>query len=215
MISRLHYITQDITKYSHAELAELACAGGIKWVQLRLKNKPAAEWEQEAQNTQAICRQYGATFIINDNVKLAQEIKADGVHLGKQDMPTAQAREILGPDFIIGGTANTFEDIQMHAAAGVNYIGLGPFRFTSTKANLSPILGLEGYANLLQQCRAANIKVPIIAIGGLTLSDIPTLLETGIHGVAVSSAIAKTENIKAAAANFLKALDAAVLPLES
>jgi len=215
MISRLHYITQDITNYSHAELAELTCAGGVNWVQLRLKNKPAAEWELEAQNTQAICRQYGAKLIINDNVKLAQQIKADGVHLGKQDMSTAQAREILGPDFIIGGTANTFEDILMHVAAGVNYIGLGPFRFTSTKANLSPILGLEGYANLLQQCRAANIKVPIIAIGGLTLSDIPTLLETGVHGVAVSSSIAKTENTKAAASAFLKALDAAVLPLES
>jgi len=215
MISRLHYITQDIPGLTHDQLAEAACTGGVNWVQLRLKNKPTAEWEIEAQKTKAVCRQYSATFIINDNVKLAQQIKADGVHLGKQDMSTAQAREILGPDFIIGGTANTFEDIQLHVAAGVNYIGLGPFRFTSTKDNLSPILGLEGYARILQQCRAAHITVPIIAIGGLTISDIPALLATGVHGIAVASAIARSENIKATASAFVEALNAAILPLEN
>ncbi|WP_051359957.1 thiamine phosphate synthase [Adhaeribacter aquaticus] len=215
MISKLHYITQDIPGFSHAQLAEAACAGGVNWVQLRLKNKPAADWKKEAFAIQVICRQYNAKLIINDNVALAQEIGADGVHLGKQDMSTTQAREILGPDFIIGGTANTFEDIQMHVAAGVNYIGLGPFRFTATKENLSSILGLEGYASILKQCQKANITIPIIAIGGLILADIRALLGTGVYGIAVSSAIAKNENISAAAKAFIKALAPAPLPLES
>ncbi|MDB5261950.1 MAG: hypothetical protein JWQ14_1231 [Adhaeribacter sp.] len=215
MISRLHYITQDISGYTHAQLAEAALAGGIKWVQLRLKNLPDETWKQEALNTLAICRQYGARLIINDNVLLAKEIGADGVHLGKQDISPAQAREILGPDFIIGGTANTFEDIQNHVSVGVNYIGLGPYRFTSTKEKLSPILGLAGYASILKKCWEAQIKKPIIAIGGLTVSDIPSLLETGVYGLAVSSAIAKSENITTAASELVNALDAALLPLNS
>ncbi|GEO07464.1 thiamine-phosphate synthase [Adhaeribacter aerolatus] len=214
MISRLHYITQEIPGYTHAQLAEAALAGGVNWVQLRLKNKPYAICKEEAQNTLALCRQYGAKLIINDNVALAQEIGADGVHLGKQDMPTAQARKLLGPDFIIGGTANTFTDIQHHAAAGVNYIGLGPFRFTPTKENLSPVLGPEGYLNILKQCRKAGINIPIIAIGGLNLADIPALLASGVHGMAVSSAIAQSQNKTAAASQFVKALTAAFLLLE-
>jgi thiamine-phosphate pyrophosphorylase len=215
MISRLHYITQDIPGYSAARLVEAACAGGVKWVQLRLKNAPYETWKQEALTTLTICRQYGARLIINDNVALAQEIGADGVHVGKLDMPPAQARQILGAGFIIGSTANTFEDIRNHAAAGVNYIGLGPYRFTATKEKLSPILGLAGYTTVLQQCREANISLPIIAIGGLTLQEVAPLLRAGVHGIAVSSAIAKSENKQAAISGFLKALAGVPLPLES
>ncbi|MBF9141428.1 thiamine phosphate synthase [Hymenobacter properus] len=201
-INALHYIT------TNAEAAELACRGGVRWVQLRVKNQPPAIWKQLALDTQAVCRRHGATLIINDNPALAQEIGADGVHLGKEDLPPDEAREMLGSKFIIGGTANTFADVQRLAAAGVNYVGLGPFRFTSTKEKLSPILGLAGYTEIMRQCQAMGITAPVIGIGGITLADVPALLAAGLHGVAVSGAIGATENPADAAGLFVSELSA-------
>ncbi|MCC3151772.1 thiamine phosphate synthase [Hymenobacter sp. BT770] len=205
-INTLHYIT------TNAAAAELACQGGVRWVQLRVKNQPPAIWKQLALDTQAVCRRYGATVLINDNPRLAQEIGAEGVHVGKADMPAAEAREMLGSKFIIGGTANTFADVQRLAEAGVDYVGLGPFRFTPTKENLSPILGLSGYTEILRQCQAAGLTVPIIGIGGITLADVEALATTGLHGVAVSSAIGKASNPAETAGLFVKEL-AAVNPI--
>ena len=195
-ISTLHYIATT------AEAAELACQGGVRWVQLRAKNLSAAEWKQRALDVQAVCRRHGAALIINDNPALALEIEADGVHLGQQDMPPAEARRLLGPQFIIGGTANTFADIEGLVAAGVDYIGLGPFRFTTTKEKLSPILGLAGYAEMLAQCRAAGFTTPIVGIGGIALADVAALLATGLHGVAVSGGIGSAADPAAAARLF-------------
>jgi thiamine-phosphate pyrophosphorylase len=199
-ISRLHYVT------TNAQAAELACRGGVRWVQLRVKNLPAAEWRQRALDVQAVCRHHGATFLINDNPALALEIGAAGVHLGKQDMPPAEARALLGPDFIIGGTANTFADIAGLVAAGVEYIGLGPFRFTTTKEKLSPILGLRGYAEIMAQCRAAGFTTPVVGIGGVELADVAELLAAGLHGVAVSGAIGGAASPMEAAQLFVKEL---------
>lgn len=200
VISNLHYIT------TNAQAAELACRGGVRWVQLRVKNLPAAEWRQRALDVQAVCQHHGATFLINDNPALALEIGADGVHLGKQDMPPMEACALLGPDFIIGGTANTFADIEGLAEAGVDYIGLGPFRFTTTKEKLSPILELAGYAEIMAQCRVAGFTVPIIGIGGVELADVAALLATGLHGVAVSGAIGGAANPTEAAQLFVEEL---------
>jgi thiamine-phosphate pyrophosphorylase len=199
-ISNLHYITTS------AEAAALACQGGVRWVQLRVKNLPTAAWQQRALATQAVCRQHGATFILNDNPALAQAIGAAGVHLGQQDMPPAEARALLGPDFIIGGTANTFADIEGLVAAGVDYIGLGPFRFTTTKEKLSPILGLNGYAEIMEQCRATGLTTPVVGIGGVELADVAELLAAGLQGVAVSGAIGGAASPAAAAQLFVKEL---------
>lgn len=188
-IAKLHYITHALDGQSHAKAAEAACAAGVDWVQLRVKKQSEEVWLQEAQHTKAICRKYASTFIINDNVALAAAMDADGVHLGMTDMAPEEARRLLGPEKIIGGTANTFQDIQRLAGVGVNYIGLGPFRFSATKENLSPILGLNGYKAILKQCRAAGIRLPIIAIGGIVSSTVKEILETGVYGVAVSSGI--------------------------
>ena len=182
-ISNLQYIA------TNAQAAELACRGGVRWVQLRVKNLPAAEWRQRALDVQAVCRHHGATLILNDNPALALEIGATGVHLGQQDMAPAEARALLGPGFIIGGTANTFADIEGLVAAGVDYIGLGPFRFTTTKEKLSPILGLAGYADVLARCRAAGFTTPVVGIGGVELADVAALRATGLHGVAVAGTI--------------------------
>lgn len=187
-ISRLQYITTS------AALAEKACSSGIDWIQLRLKNTSHDAYKAIAKDVQAVCKTYNATFIINDNVLLAAELQADGVHLGKQDMPVAEAWKILGNNFIIGATANTAADVMHHAMQPVDYIGLGPFRFTTTKENLSPVLGIEGYKNIFSTVK--NMKTPpVVAIGGIIQEDVETLMQTGIHGIAVSGIISGSEDI--------------------
>ena len=141
----VQFITHYTDQYTYLDSVRIALEGGCRWIQLRMKDTPTEDILPIAKETLTLCRQYEATFIIDDHVELAKQIKADGVHLGKLDMPITEARSILGKNFIIGGTANTLEDIRMHYEAGADYIGCGPYRFTTTKKNLSPVLGLEGY----------------------------------------------------------------------
>ena len=190
----IQFISHFTEQHTYLDSIRLALEGGIKWVQLRMKEASEEEFLSVGTEVRRLCNQYGATFIIDDHVELVHKLKADGVHLGKNDMPINEARKILGPDAIIGGTANTFEDICAHVAAGANYIGCGPFRFTSTKKNLSPILGLEGYNNLISACKKANFTLPIVAIGGITIDDIPAIMGTGVSGIAISSEVLRAEN---------------------
>ena len=120
----------------------------MKWIQYRPKNTDFETVLKEGAAIAELCRAHNATFIVNDNVEVTVLLEADGVHLGKSDMHPEKAREILGEGKIIGGTANTFVDIVSLVNDGVDYIGLGPFRFTETKALLSPILGLETYTSI-------------------------------------------------------------------
>lgn len=191
---KLQFITHFTEKYSYYDSARMALEGGCRWIQLRMKDASPEEVEQEALRVQALCRTYHATFIIDDHVELVKKLHADGVHLGKHDMPVAEARRLLGNGFIIGGTANTFDDVKMHYEAGADYIGCGPFRFTTTKKNLSPILGLEGYRRIVSQMKEAGINLPIVAIGGITREDIPAILQTGVTGVALSGTILRADN---------------------
>lgn len=190
----LQFITHFTDRYSYYDSARMALEGGCRWIQLRMKDATPEEVRTEAVRVQALCKEYRATFIIDDQVELVKELHADGVHLGKKDMPIAEARQILGKDFIIGGTANTFEDVQMHYQAGADYIGCGPFRFTTTKKNLSPILGLEGYTSIVSQMKATGINLPIVAIGGITYDDIPAIMQTGVTGIALSGTILRADN---------------------
>lgn len=190
----LQFITHFTDRYSYYDSARMALEGGCRWIQLRMKDATPEEVRTEAVRVQALCKEYGATFIIDDQVELVKELHADGVHLGKKDMPIAEARQILGKDFIIGGTANTFEDVQMHYQAGADYIGCGPFRFTTTKKNLSPILGLDGYASIVSQMKTEGINLPIVAIGGITYDDIPFIMQIGVTGIALSGTILRAEN---------------------
>ena len=151
----LQFISHYTERYSYLDSIRLALEGGCKWVQLRMKGATDDDVRPIACEALDLCRQAGATFIIDDRVALVKELGADGVHLGKNDMPIAEARQLLGPNCIIGGTANTFADIVAHHRASANYIGCGPFRFTTTKDNLSPVLGLEGYRHIVEQMRAS------------------------------------------------------------
>ena len=158
--------------------------------------KDASEKEilKTAESTRKLCRKYGAVFILDDYVELVERTGADGVHLGKNDMPIDEARRLLGKDRIIGGTANTFEDIKRINSAGADYIGCGPFRFTTTKKKLSPILGLDGYKRIIEQMNAYRINLPVIAIGGILLPDVSDIMQTGVSGIAVSGAILNADN---------------------
>ena len=192
---RLQFITHHNEKYSYVDSARIALEGGCRWIQLRMKDTNDTLMEETALIIQKMCKDYGATFIIDDNVTLTKKINADGVHLGKNDMPIAEARMILGDKFIIGGTINSFDDILQHLqGATPDYFGCGPFRFTSTKKNLAPILGYEGYKNILTKMRENNINIPLIAIGGICKDDISKLLDCGINGIALSSSILNAEN---------------------
>lgn len=190
----VQFITHHTASISYLDSARLALRGGCRWIQLRMKDASEEELRDTARRVQELCRLHGATFIIDDHVELVKETGADGVHLGKLDMPIAEARERLGKHFIIGGTANTFEDIRRHAADGADYIGCGPFRFTTTKQKLSPILGTDGYRSILSQMKQAGINIPVVAIGGITREDITQLNALGLSGIALSGGILKAEN---------------------
>ena len=190
----LLFITHCTERYSYLESVEVALKGGCKQIQLRMKDAPVDEVERTAHKAKALCDAYGAQLYIDDHVEICQRVKATGVHLGKLDMSPGEARKILGKEFIIGGTANTFEDIQRLADEGIDYIGLGPFRFTTTKKNLSPVLGLEGYKDILSRCKDTDIHLPLFAIGGITMTDIPELMQTGVSGIALSSTILQAED---------------------
>lgn len=209
-ISKLHFITQHLPELTHAQQAELACKGGADWVQVRVKNTAINEWEKIAKETLNVCHRCNSKLIVNDNVEIAKNINADGLHLGKTDTDPVLAREIVGDKMIIGGTANTWEDIQRLHKARVDYIGLGPFRFTTTKDNLSPILGLEGYKEIIKKCRLEGINIPIIAIGGIELNDIQSILNVGIHGIAVSSLIIKNNQPESITKNVLNEIDSSL-----
>lgn len=209
MIARFHYITQDLPDFSHPQLAEFACKGGADWVQLRVKNKSYNAWLKIAQETKLVCLKYGARLIINDNVLIAKEIGADGVHLGKEDMNPKEARKILGNTFIIGGSTNTMDDVKRMVDDGCDYIGIGPYRFTSTKEKLNPVLGLEGIKeiiNSLPKGEGWGGALPVIAIGGIKLEDVEPLMQTGIYGVAVSSAINLEKDKEGMARKFMQRL---------
>lgn len=200
----IQFISHSNERCSYLDGIRLSLEGGCKWVQLRMKDAPDEQVAQLGVQARELCERYGAKLILDDRVELVAKTGADGVHLGKNDMPIAQAREILGSGKIIGGTANTFEDIVAHWKSGADYIGCGPFRFTTTKKNLSPILGLEGYRDIVARMKDAGITLPLVAIGGITAEDIPAILETGVDGIAVSGTVLRAEDPAAEMAKLIE-----------
>lgn len=195
-IHKLQYISQGTTVSEQITHIRQALAGGCRWIQLRWKEADKDHILEAAAEAKALCTAYEATLIINDWPEIAKLVDAHGVHLGLTDTSVQEARNMLGAGKIIGGTANTFADIQQRVAEKCDYVGLGPFRFTLSKAKLSPILGLEGYRDILKHMRLQEISIPLIGIGGIRLEDIPTLLQTGVHGIAVSGLITESPDKK-------------------
>ena len=191
---RLQFISHGDSAQAQLAGMRAVLQGGCRWVQLRMKDAALEQVAAVGREAAALCRSYGATFIVDDHVELADELGADGVHLGRNDMPVEEARRILGPMKIIGATANEFADINKACMAGADYVGLGPYRFTTTKKNLSPVLGLDGYRLITEQCVRSGIRLPIVAIGGITAADLPLLASAGVQGVAASGAILRASD---------------------
>lgn len=202
----LQFITHFNDRWSYLDSVRLALEGGCRWIQLRMKDTTPEQIRPVAVQAQQMCRDAGATFIIDDHVHLVAEIGADGVHLGKNDMPTDQARAFLGKDFIIGGTANTLDDVRNHWRNGVDYVGCGPFRFTTTKKGLAPVLGLGGYESIVNGMKSESIDIPIVAIGGITAEDIPSIMATGVSGIALSGTVLSAQDPSSEMARLLSML---------
>lgn len=194
MISNLHYISQGETPEEHLRNIHRICLAGADWVQLRLKDETLETVVKTARAAKEICDLLKVKLIINDYPEVAKQVDAHGIHLGKKDCCPLEARALLGTNKIIGGTANTLEDCEALCEKKVDYIGLGPFRFTTTKKDLSPVLRAEGYRKLLGRLHSSGKSIPVIAIGGITAPDVSILVESGVHGLAISGGLTSLED---------------------
>lgn len=185
----LQFITHESDRYSIAEEVQMAIEGGCRWIQLRMKEASDEEVRNVAMDIIPMCRETDTFLIIDDRVELVNELRVSGVHLGKEDMDPLKARDILGPHAIIGVTANTSADIIKFKGRDIDYVGLGPFRHTTTKKNLAPVIGPDGYRRIMEDVRAAGVNLPVVAIGGICLDDVEEVMSTGVQGIAMSGAI--------------------------
>ncbi|MCE3226776.1 MAG: thiE2 [Bacteroidetes bacterium] len=193
MLHRLQYISQGKTPAEHINNIYTLLDSGVKLVQLRLKNVEKNIYLESAASVKELCVRYDANLIINDEPQIAKSIGADAVHLGLNDMKIEDARKIA-PGMIVGGTANTFEQVKQRCSENVDYIGLGPFRFTATKEKLSPVIGAEGYTSILSKMQEEKLTAPVYAIGGIEKEDLETIMETGVYGIAVSGMLTRASN---------------------
>ncbi len=191
IIPKLHYISQGSSPKEHLDNIQKACSSGTELVQLRLKNSSEKKLLKIANAAREITSHFQTRLIINDHYKIAKEVKADGLHLGQTDVCPTVARKYLYTWQMIGGTANTLEDCETLLDKEIDYISLGPFRETTTKANLPTVLGLKGYMAITDVLKT---PIPIIGVGGITTEDVTAILETGISGIAVSGAITRDFN---------------------
>jgi len=196
MQSRLQYISCGKSAFEQADNIKKALDNGADWIQVRWKHATFHQKLELSENVVKICKSYRATCIINDSADIARRVDADGIHLGLTDESINAARTTLGANKIIGGTANTLTDILQRIKEKCDYIGLGPFRFTLNKEKLSPILGLIGYRNLFSELKKLNVEIPpIFAIGGIELTDIENIRNTGAFGIAVSTLVTNQPNL--------------------
>ena len=187
--------TGEKTLYQQTEEAIL---GGTTFLQIREKELNEADFEKEALELQALCKKYKIPFIVNDNVELAKKIDADGVHVGQEDMNACKVRELLGPDKILGVSAQTVEEALLAEKQGADYLGVGAVFPTGTKSDAIDV----PHQTLKAICKA--VKIPVVAIGGITKDNLCQLKGSGIAGISVISAIFAQKDIKAAAEELKK-----------
>lgn len=202
----LQYITNTNCNVPVAQQVKAVLDGGCRWIQVRMKDATDEEIGKVIAEIKPWCLETEAFLLLDDRVELAKTLDVGGVHLGKGDMAPSKARMILGPAAVIGVTANTIDDVLSVRALDVDYIGIGPYKYTETKANLSPVLGLEGIADICKEMKSKEIELAHVAIGGIQLEDVVPLMQTGVNGIAVSGAIANAPDIKKATEMFLSEL---------
>ena len=202
-IGKLCVITDTAVqkKYSHFELAKMAVKGGADIIQLRDKFLPTNELIEEAVKISAYCKKHNVLFLVNDRVDIAMICDADGVHLGKEDIPVREARKLLGRKKIIGGTAHSLKEAKQRKKEGADYIGYGHIYATGSKFKPKKPKGTRELSIIVKK-----IKTPILAIGGIGIEKIPELKQTGVHGVAVIGSVVKNKNPQKAVKELRKAI---------
>lgn len=205
-IEKLHFITHDIPQRSHVEQVQIACEAGAKWIQYRCLTKTDDELLTDINLIAEICDDWGATLIVTNHIHLKGKADIQGFHIEDMDADFVALRKQVGEEYTLGGSANTVENLIRLAKEGADYAGLGPFAITTTKPNNAPMLGYKGYAYAVEQLQLKNIDFPFLAVGGVSLLDIPSLMETGVYGIAASAAINQAENMYEAYVDFYKAI---------
>ncbi|MEZ8880225.1 thiamine phosphate synthase [Vibrio lentus] len=196
---KLYLVTDDQQDLETLKfVVEQAVAGGVTMVQVREKHGDVRAFIERAQAVKSILASSGVPLIINDRVDVALAVDADGLHLGQSDMPAELARQLIGPDKILGLSIETEQQLQEADSLPVDYIGLSALFATSTKTNLKKYWGYDGIKMALE-----TTKLPIVGIGGINESNIPQLVESGIHGLALVSAICHAEDPKQATRDLL------------
>jgi thiamine-phosphate pyrophosphorylase len=200
-IEKLHFITHDIPQLSHIEQVQLACEAGAKWIQYRCMSKTDEGLLKDITMIASICDDWGATLIVTDHIHLKDKADIQGFHIEDMQADFVAIRKHIGEAYTLGGSANTLAGLARLGEEGADYAGFGPFKLTTTKPNNLPLLGVEGY-----HLKDAPKELPILAVGGITLHDVDALLATGIHGIAVSSAINQSADLRSAYSDFYKAV---------
>lgn len=205
----LQFITNTKSPVPVETQVASALQGGCRWIQLRMKDADADEIRRVVGLIKPMCDRAEAFLILNDHVELAKELEVTGVHIGKEDMSPTEARIILGAGAVIGVTVNSYEDVLRVSECDIDYLGVGPFRYTTTKEKLAPVLGIDGVREICRRMKEDGIEIATVAVGGIEAADIPELLAAGINGVAVSGAIANSADIVEQTRSFIDMLDSA------
>ena len=201
-IEKLHFITYDLPHSSHIEQVQVACEAGAKWIQYRCLSKADDELLSDINLIAEICDDWGATLIVTNHIHLKGKADIQGFHIEDMNADFIALRKQIGEEFTLGGSANTIEDLIKLANDGADYAGFGPFHTTSTKPNDYPLIKIDEYAKAIEKLKSANIDLPVLAVGGVTLADLPALMGTGIFGIAASSAINQSGNMYEAYVDF-------------
>ncbi len=200
---RLMVVTDESIQnsFSHEQIAKMAIAGGADMIQFRDKHRPASELVRIATSIRQICTQTGARFIVNDRVDVAMVVDADGVHVGQRDIPVEAARRLLGPDKLIGGSASTLEEALALQIDGADYVGFGHVFDTKSKIKGCLPVGLDVLGHV-----ARELTIPVIAIGGISAANVESVVATGVHGIAVISAVCASGDPTGATAEIKEAI---------
>ena len=206
-IGRLHVLTDTVlqSRFSHVELAAMAIAGGADTIQLRQKAGSTRDLIETALKMKRICADTGAALVVNDRIDVAIAARADGVHLGQDDFPIPLARELLGEERLIGGSAATLEQARRCLAEGADYVGFGPVFPTGSKDDAGPVSGVDTLKAIVDA-----IPLPIIAIGGIHAGNTADIIKAGAHGIAVISAVCCQDDPTEAARELWKVIDEAL-----
>ena len=203
-IGKFHYLTQDLPHRSHLEQTVLACEAGANWIQYRCLSKSDDEMLEELHQIAAVCDDWGTTLIVTEHYHLLSLADIQGVHIEDMDADLTFVRTQIGDDKTLGASANTLAQIIKHQANSADYIGCGPFG--NTKPNNAEHWGIIGYQHIVSQLHNLNLQIPLIAAGGIDLTHVKELLDTGIHGIALSAAVNLSEDASTAFKNIYKVI---------